>query len=122
VRFLIVLLIGMAGCVATLPSDPTVSADLACEAARAIVQLRAVRQPTPDHKPKPGDCAQTVTAVAMWAMAQSRQSASHATAAERCWPALTGGANNDAGRSQGACVEKPGATQVARRQRLRLTC
>lgn len=54
-RFVIVLLIGMAGCVATLPDDPTISADLACETARAVVQLRAARTPTPDHKPKPGD-------------------------------------------------------------------
>lgn len=54
-RFLIVLLIGMAGCVATLPSDPTISADLACELARAVVQLRAAPGPAPDDKPKPGD-------------------------------------------------------------------
>lgn len=54
-RFLVIMLIGMAGCVATLPSDPTISADLACEAARAVVQLRAAHAPTPDGKPKPGD-------------------------------------------------------------------
>jgi hypothetical protein len=50
-----VFLIGMAGCVATLPDDPTISADLACEVARAVVQLRAAPDATPDDKPKPGD-------------------------------------------------------------------
>jgi hypothetical protein len=55
VRFLVVFLIGMAGCVATLPDDPTISADLACEVARAVVQLRAAPDATPDDKPKPGD-------------------------------------------------------------------
>jgi hypothetical protein len=45
----------MAGCVATLPDDPTISADLACEVARAVVQLRAAPDATPDDKPKPGD-------------------------------------------------------------------
>jgi hypothetical protein len=55
VRFAIVFLIGMAGCVATLPDDPTISADLACEVARAVVQLRAAPDATPDDKPKPGD-------------------------------------------------------------------
>jgi RecJ-like exonuclease len=54
VRFLIVLLIGMAGCVATLPDDATISADLACEAARAAVLERA-NPDVPDDKPKPGD-------------------------------------------------------------------
>ena len=54
-RFLIVLLIGMAGCVATLPSDSSITADLACELARGVVQLRATPGPAPDDKPKPGD-------------------------------------------------------------------
>lgn len=54
-RFLILSLIAVAGCVATLPDDPTISADLACEVARAVVQLRAVPDATPDNKPKPGD-------------------------------------------------------------------
>ena len=53
-RFVIVLLIALAGCVATLPDDATISADLACETARAVVLERA--QPNvPDDKPKPGD-------------------------------------------------------------------
>jgi poly(3-hydroxybutyrate) depolymerase len=55
VRFLILSLIALAGCVATLPDDPTISADLACEVARAVVQLRAAPDATPDNKPKPGD-------------------------------------------------------------------
>ncbi len=54
-RFLILSLIAVAGCVATLPDDPTISADLACEVARAVVQLRAAPDATPDNKPKPGD-------------------------------------------------------------------
>jgi hypothetical protein len=55
VRFLILSLIALAGCVASLPDDPTISADLACEVARAVVQLRAAPDATPDDKPKPGD-------------------------------------------------------------------
>jgi hypothetical protein len=58
VRFLVVFLIGMAGCVATLPDDPTISADLAVEVARGVVQLRAAADTTPDDKPKPGDKCQ----------------------------------------------------------------
>jgi hypothetical protein len=54
VRFLIVSLVVLAGCVATLPDDASISADLACEAARALVLERA-RPDTPDDKPKPGD-------------------------------------------------------------------
>lgn len=54
-RFLVIMLIGMAGCIATLPSDPTISADLAVETARGVVQLRAKPDATPDGKPKPGD-------------------------------------------------------------------
>ena len=58
-RFVIVLLIALAGCVATLPDDATISADLACEVARAVVQLRAAPDATPeDDKPKPGDKCQ----------------------------------------------------------------
>lgn len=54
-RFLILSLIALGGCVATLPDDPTISADLACEVARAVVQLRAAPDATPDDKPRPGD-------------------------------------------------------------------
>lgn len=53
-RFLIVSLVVLAGCVATLPNDATISADLACELARGVVQLRAAPE-VPDDKPKPGD-------------------------------------------------------------------
>jgi hypothetical protein len=49
------MLVAVAGCVLTLPDDPTISADLACEMARAVVQLRATPDATPDDKPKPGD-------------------------------------------------------------------
>ena len=54
-RFGILLLVAFAGCIATLPSDPTISADLAVELARGVVQLRAKPDATPDGKPKPGD-------------------------------------------------------------------
>jgi len=55
VRFVLAFLVVMAGCVATLPDDATVTADLACETARAVVQMRSASVPTPDNKPKPGD-------------------------------------------------------------------
>ena len=54
-RFGILLLVAFAGCVASLPRDPTISADLAVELARGVVQLRAAPDATPDDKPKPGD-------------------------------------------------------------------
>lgn len=55
-RFLWVFVVAMAGCIATLPHDPTISADLSVELARAIVQLRAAPDAKPDDdKPKPGD-------------------------------------------------------------------
>jgi hypothetical protein len=53
VRFLIVLLVALVGCVVTMPDDPRISADLACETARGIVQLRNMAPP--DDAPKPGD-------------------------------------------------------------------
>jgi hypothetical protein len=55
VRFLLVFLVTMAGCVATLPDDPTISADLAVETARAVMALRAEVAPPPAPGPKPGD-------------------------------------------------------------------
>jgi RecJ-like exonuclease len=55
VRFAILLTVAFAGCVLTLPDDPTISADLAVEMARAKVQLQAAPDATPDDKPKPGD-------------------------------------------------------------------
>ena len=54
-RFLWVFLVAVAGCMATLPHDPTISADLSVELARAMVQLRAGTDAKPDNKPKPGD-------------------------------------------------------------------
>ena len=54
-RFLISLLVVMAGCVATLPSDGGVSADLAAETARMVVILRREITPTP-APPKDGKC------------------------------------------------------------------
>lgn len=55
-RFGILLLVAFAGCVLTLPDDPTISADLAVEMARAKVQLsQPAPGPAPDNKPKPGD-------------------------------------------------------------------
>lgn len=48
-RWLVVLLIVFAGCVASLPDDPTLSADLAVETARMVVAGRAAPPaPTPD--------------------------------------------------------------------------
>ena len=41
-RFLVVFTVLMVGCVATLPSDPTISADLAVELGRGVVQLRVL--------------------------------------------------------------------------------
>jgi hypothetical protein len=55
VRFLLVFLVAMTGCVATLPDDPTISADLAVETARAVMALRAEVAPPPAPGPKPGD-------------------------------------------------------------------
>ena len=46
-RFLLCLLVAVIGCVATLPDDHGVSADLACETARMVVQLRQEIAPTP---------------------------------------------------------------------------
>ena len=54
-RFLVVFTVLLVGCIATLPDDPTISADLAVETARGVVQLRAKPDATPDGKPKPGD-------------------------------------------------------------------
>lgn len=54
-RFLLVFLVAMTGCVATLPDDPTISADLAVETARAVLALRAEVAPPPAPGPKPGD-------------------------------------------------------------------
>jgi hypothetical protein len=54
-RFLIALLVVTAGCVATLPSDNGITADLACETARMVVQMRQEIPPTP-APPSDGKC------------------------------------------------------------------
>lgn len=47
-RFVIVFSVLGVGCVATLPSDPGISADLAVEAARMVTVLRQGPPPAPD--------------------------------------------------------------------------
>jgi len=59
-RYLLAFLVVAAGCVASIPSDNSVSADLAAETARMVVQMRHEPAPTPaPPKPTPdGKCAQ----------------------------------------------------------------
>lgn len=54
-RYLIVFAVVFVGCVASIPSDPTLSADLAVEAARMVAVLRQGMPPTP-VPPTPGKC------------------------------------------------------------------
>ncbi len=54
-RFLLAFLVVMVGCVATLPSDNGVTADLAAETARMVVQMRQEIPPTP-APPSDGKC------------------------------------------------------------------
>lgn len=46
-RWLLAFTVVIAGCVATLPDDDGITADLACEAARAVVQMRQSMPPSP---------------------------------------------------------------------------
>lgn len=46
-RWLVCFTVVFAGCVATLPGDDAITADLACETARMVVQMRQQIQPTP---------------------------------------------------------------------------
>ena len=46
-RFLLAFAVVLVGCVATLPGDNGVTADLACETARMVVQLRHEIAPSP---------------------------------------------------------------------------
>ena len=46
-RFLLAFAVVFVGCVATLPGDNGVTADLACETARMVVQLRNEIAPSP---------------------------------------------------------------------------
>lgn len=52
-RLALAMLVAFAGCIATLPSDPSLTADLACEAARAVLASKGT--PEDDTTPKPGD-------------------------------------------------------------------
>lgn len=56
-RFVIMISLLTVGCVATLPADPSISADLATEAARMVVSIRQGLPPlpAPTPGPKPGD-------------------------------------------------------------------
>jgi DnaJ-class molecular chaperone len=46
-RWVVPFVVVLIGCVATLPDDQGVSADMACETARAVVQMRQQIHPTP---------------------------------------------------------------------------
>lgn len=46
-RFLLCLTVVLFGCVATIPSDDALTADIACETARMVTQLRQEIAPTP---------------------------------------------------------------------------
>ena len=54
-RRLLPLLVVLVGCVATLPGDDGLTADIACETARMVVQLRQQIPPTP-APPSDGKC------------------------------------------------------------------
>lgn len=46
-RWLLPLVVVLIGCVATLPGDDGLTADLACETARMVVRMRQQIPPTP---------------------------------------------------------------------------
>lgn len=46
-RFLLCLCVVLIGCLASMPDDPTLSADIACETARMVTQLRQEIAPVP---------------------------------------------------------------------------
>lgn len=54
-RWVLPFVVVFVGCVASIPSDPGITADLAVEAARALVLLRAETAPDVAPGPKPGD-------------------------------------------------------------------
>ena len=54
-RWIVPFLVVFVGCVATLPGDDGLTADLACETARMVVQLRQQIPPSPP-KPSDGKC------------------------------------------------------------------
>ena len=47
IRWLLVFAVVASGCVATLPPDDGIAADLACETARGVVRLRQMMPPAP---------------------------------------------------------------------------
>jgi DnaJ-class molecular chaperone len=49
VRWIFVFSMTLVGCVASLPRDDGITADLACEAAREIVRVRQSIQPAPKN-------------------------------------------------------------------------
>lgn len=54
-RFLLCLTLVLFGCVASLPGDDALTADMACETARMVVQMR--RDAVPEPAPAPdGEC------------------------------------------------------------------
>ena len=53
-RWLLVFSVVSVGCVATLPGDPSISADLAVETARMVIANRA--SPVPAPTPDAGKC------------------------------------------------------------------
>ena len=55
-RFVIVFSIGVVGCVASIPADPSISADLATEAARMVLVLRQGLPPAPGPDAPAGQC------------------------------------------------------------------
>lgn len=54
-RYLLAFLVVAAGCVASIPSDNSVSADLAAETARMVVRMRQEIPPAP-APPADGKC------------------------------------------------------------------
>ncbi len=60
-RFLVAFSVVLVGCVMTLPADDSaLTADIAAETARAVVQMRAKPEPAP--KPDSGKCSTCGTA------------------------------------------------------------
>ena len=53
-KWVIVFCVAFVGCVATLPADDGLTADLACETARIVVQMRQGMPPAP--KPASDKC------------------------------------------------------------------
>jgi hypothetical protein len=59
-RWLVVFTVVVVGCVASIPDDPVISADLATQTALAVVRQRGQIPPSPQPPaPKPGDTCRT---------------------------------------------------------------